>query len=89
MDKYFDGLPYEKVMIGDTECYKSADGCFYRIDEGNTFVAIEVAENEEGVRCRDFEDVDLYDKDSKDAGMVATIRSALNDLTQYQEVKVK
>lgn len=89
MDKYFDGLPYEKVMIGDTECYKSADGCFYRIDEGNTFVAIEATENEEGVRCGDFEDVDLYDKDSKDAGMVATIRSALNDLTQYQEVKVK
>ena len=47
-------------MIGDTECYKSADGCFYRIDEGNTFVAIEASENEEGVRRGDFEDVDLY-----------------------------
>ena len=89
MDKYFDGLPYEKVMIGDTECYKSADGCFYRIDEGNTFVAIEAAENEEEVRCGDFEDVDLYDKDTKDAGMVTTIRSVLKELTEYQEGKVK
>lgn len=80
MDKYFAGLPFEKVIIDGTECYKSSDGCFYRIDEGKTFVAIECANDEACVKGNDFEDVDLFDKVSEDSDISEDVRAVLKEL---------
>jgi hypothetical protein len=80
MDRYFEGLPFEKVTIEGIECYKSDDGRFFRIDEGKTFVALECAGDEHGVEINDFEDVDLFDKETEDSDMTGAIRSLLEEL---------
>lgn len=80
MDRYFEGLPFEKVVINGMECYKSADGCFYRIEEGKTFVAIECASNEDDVKRDDFEDIDLFDKDNENSDISEDVRSFLKEL---------
>lgn len=80
MSRYFEGLPFEKVMINGKECYKSKDGCFYRIDEGKTFVAIECAANESDAKIDDFEDVDMFDKDTEKTDMTNVIRACLKEL---------
>ena len=82
-EEYFEGLPFEKVVLYGKECYKSlTNGCFYRIDEGKTFIAIECAGDEEDIKKNNFEDVDLYDKVSCDDHMVEFIRSELICLTE-------
>jgi hypothetical protein len=82
MDRYFEGLPFEKVTIGGTECYKSADGHFYRIDEGKTFVAVECAGDEAGAKRNDFEDVDLFDKETENSDLSEEVRSLLKELVK-------
>jgi hypothetical protein len=80
VDRYFEGLPFEKVTIDGIECYKSADGCFYRIDEGKTFVAIECAGDEAGVKRNDFEDVDMFDKETDGSDLSEDVRLLLKEL---------
>ena len=80
MDKYFEGLPFEKVTIYGIECYKSADGCFYRIEEGETFVAIECAGDEASVKKDDFEDIDLFDKETENSDISEDVRMFLKEL---------
>ena len=79
-DKFFQGLPFEKVTIDGIECYKSTDGCFYRIEEGKTFVAIECASDEAGVKRDDFEDVDLFDKETENSDISGEVRAFLKEL---------
>lgn len=80
MDRYFKGLPFEKVTINGTECYKSVNGCFYRIDEGKTFVAIECAGNEAEAKRDDFEDVDMFDKENENSDISESVRALLKEL---------
>lgn len=80
MERFFEGLPFEKVFIEGKECYKSPDGRFFRIDEGKTFIAIECAGDEKEVRLNWFEDYDMFDKDSVDTDMLDVIRSVLREI---------
>jgi hypothetical protein len=80
MDKYFNGLPFDKVTLYGRECYKGPDGCFYRVDEGDNLVALECAGNEHDVEINDFEDIDLFAKKSKDSDMSDAIRTLLMEV---------
>lgn len=80
MERYFKGLPFEKVTMGNIECYKAPDGSLYRIDEGKTFVAIESTDDENDARKNIFEDVDLFDKPTPDADLVDAVQSVLKEL---------
>jgi hypothetical protein len=80
MDKYFKGLPFEKVTLNGKDCYKGPDGCFYRIDERKKVIAVECAGDETKVEIDDFEDVDLFDKETEDSDMTVVVQSLLKEI---------
>lgn len=83
-DKFFEGLDFEKCEFeyefGKKECYKGADGGYYRVDHFGTSYVIEYAENEEEAKLNRFEDDDLYDDSMPEKELIAMIQK---DLKEY------
>lgn len=61
-EQIFKGMGLKEIPINNEIMYQASNGHIYRVDEGETFVAIEYAENEEDAKRNAFDDADLFEK---------------------------
>lgn len=82
--EFFKDLGFEKQEFKygseKRECYKGADGGYYRVDHFGKNYVTEFAEGEKEASMNQFEDVDLYDDSLGKDRLINQIQS---DLKKY------
>ena len=62
-EKFFEGLNFEKVELNGQTLYIGIENAYFRIDQGDGFMAIEYADTETEAKNNCFDDADLFDFD--------------------------